>query len=358
MVLRSLSFVSEYTRVTKALLTNNLDVILKELVDTLIMNFKYFVGFEHQKIHSKFIKEIFPGDYVHLECTDKTLVFPDTIFEHDDKNTVWFFNDVYFHLHPRLKGKQVLVGHGTGFGRSVTPERTDCINKYIDVVFCNGFLEEQYRLEAGIEPQKLKQIGYTYPLLLPDVETNPLAVLFSSTYFKNWNHYDNLNKILDNFDSDLIGRVTIHPQTPEALKRPLIEACQKKENLSMVHSQEQLLHALSECSYGVFGGATSVAATYYLLGKPTIYVRGRVGVNPLKGIGWKRIKKLTNSSIFDEHLDEVTKISNWKKFNKHLILNSKPSEVVKKMFYPWNLNKTEITERLVACINELSKDKI
>jgi hypothetical protein len=317
------------------------------------MRYKYFVGFEHQKIHSAFIKKIFPGDDVVFASDDKTSEFPNSIFEHDGSDVVWFFNDLYINLHTRLKGRQILVGHGLGFGRFMTKERAHCINLYIDHVFSTGVTCEEFRIDAGTDPSKICRIGYTYPFLVPKIKTESNNILFSSSYFKNWDHYSNLNRILEHLDDTYTGFFTYHPQTPKSLIEPLLETCNSKKNISIVSTQEELLVALAKCDRGVFGGVTSVAATFMFFSKPIIYVRGRVGINPLKGLGWRRIKKLTDHPIFDKHLEECVKVSNWKTLTPEVLNSAKASHSAREIFYPWNTDESEVTQRIKQCIDNL-----
>ena len=78
------------------------------------MRYKFFVGLPllHQKIHFKFIQSIFKGGCVTCNCKTTEIKFPNEVFKHDGKDVIWFFTDIFCTLHPRLKGKQVLVGHG------------------------------------------------------------------------------------------------------------------------------------------------------------------------------------------------------------------------------------------------------
>src|SRR5258708_34815581 len=183
------------------------------------MKYRYFISLPHQEVHFRFIKSILGGKYVYHQCGINETKFNANISEEDGEDTLWFFTELTFTLHPLLKGKQVFIQHGLRFGGWVNPVtwnspfRIWCINNYIDMVFQVGLPNENDYLRHGVNPQKMRPIGYTTLFEIPELHVKPNAVLFSSTYYRNWHHYYNLANILKRLDPEIDGYLTIHPET-------------------------------------------------------------------------------------------------------------------------------------------------
>jgi hypothetical protein len=317
------------------------------------MRYLFFVGIPHQKEHFKFVYSVLGGEYVSCSFDINTKDIPEEILAKDGKDIIWFFSDIYYHLHSQLKGKQVLTKHGLCFGPWLNTQRAECINKHIDMVFQPGLTQEYPYRKFKVIPEKIKPAGYTILFEIPDVPSRENAVLFSSTCFRHWDHYDNLKGILRNIDPDIDGYLSIHPETSLPLKGPLLDICSQKKNLTLIKSQEELLHAYAFCSYNVSGGLSSVGSPFWFQKKPVIFIRGRVGLNPLKGFGWGRIKRDVGEPLFDEILDQSIKISHWKQFNPALLFKAKPAPSAIKIFYPWNFDINKTKQKIHQYIEEL-----
>ncbi len=313
----------------------------------------FFVGLPHQKIHQRFLQKMTGGDYVIYPCTVEETHFPQALLARDSGNAVWFFNDIYYDLHPLLKGRQVLARHGLRFGPWTNERRAGCINHFIDFCLAGGFPEEADYRQFGVHPDKIKRVGHTTFFEIPNWPVQPNAVLFSSTYYRNWNHYANLKMILENLDPSLHGYVTIHPETPAEIQRIFFDVCLKRKNLTWLNSQEDLLEAMAFCRWNVAGGISSVCTAFWFQRKPVLFLRGRMGANPLKGWGWFRVQRNIRQPFFDEVLEESIKITYGFQFNRRLLEQSKPSEAALKMFYPSNFDRQLTQERIRACLDEL-----
>jgi hypothetical protein len=60
------------------------------------------------------------------------------------------FNDIFYNLRPLLKGNQVLVGYGLGFGKRLPKQRVDVINNHIDLVFQTGRSHDNKCIKNGV----------------------------------------------------------------------------------------------------------------------------------------------------------------------------------------------------------------
>lgn len=317
--------------------------------------YKYFIGLPHQKIHALFVHNIFGGEFVSFECDYRQKEFPNEVLAHDGSDVVWFFNDVYLELHPKLKGKQILLGHGLGFGRYMKQTRTDCINRYFSAVFSTGVIDEDIRVEAGVRRELLYAIGYPYVFLIPKRKAKPKTVLFSSTYFGHWNHYKPLRRILNKLPNDYQGYLTIHPQTPEFLKHKLIEIAQKKQNVTLIQSQEELVDTISFCEIAV-AGLSSVTAPFWFLKRPVIYLRGAMFYKWGKGFGWKRIQNKINHPLFDQVLAESTKLCGARNFNQKALQNPACSKSAEQVFYAWNDDEEAVKNKIREAVQAVEKE--
>ncbi len=318
------------------------------------MRYKFFVGLPHQQVHAQFFHSVLGGEFVHFPCSVDENNFPDHVMAQDGDDVIWFFNDLFYHLHPRLKGKQVLLGHGLGFmGNSVTPRRVECIRHHIDRVFSTGVTSQMYRIRAGVPESLIRPVGYTLVFDIPVRPVKPNTILFSSTAHIGWNHYENLSRILERLDQSLHGYVTLHPDTPEQWRRIFVEICRDRPNLTYLETNEQLMEAYSFCAVNVGGGISSLSTVFWYLKKPVILLRGRVSRNPFKGLGWQRIKNDAHTPLFNRVLDESDKISHWKQFTKELVLKARWAPSSQEMFYPWNFDREATILKIKEFVNEL-----
>lgn len=317
------------------------------------MRIRYFVGIPHHKVHYKFYHSLLGGEFIYYPSGIYEEKFTEEVLKHDDKDVIWFFSDIYFNLHPLLKGKQILTKHGLSFGDYMNSQRAESFNMYFDFMFQTGFTQEKDHRKFRIIPEKIKPVGYTILFEIPDIPSRDNAVLFSSTCFRPWHHYGNLIKILWNLDPAIDGYLSVHPQTRQDRKKALTDISIDKKNLTLIRSQEELLEAYAFCSYNVSGGTSSLCAPFWYQQKPVIFLRGRSGFNYLKGIGWKGIKRRIGEPLFSEILDESAKISRLQDFSWELIRNARPSPSALKVFYPWNFDQRETENRVIEYIEEL-----
>ena len=321
------------------------------------MKHKFFVGPPHQKIHSRFIHRLLGGEYVEHPCTTEETNFPDSVLAHDGPDTIWFFNDIYFHLHPKLKGKQVFVGHGFGLGWAMTPARVECLNRYFDSLFETGLSPEIKDLaRQGVDPSKIRRTGYTLLFEMPDVPTETKRILFSITCYLNFNSDANLEQILKRLDPALHGSVTVHPELPADMRDSFRKICGSKNNLNFIESQEELLSEFARCQC-VVGQFSSVVTPFYFQKKPVIFLRGRVARNPFLGLGWARVRRRLGSALLDQVLDESTKISHWRQFNPKLVEQAKLAPSAQKIFFSSNYDKEKTSALIREYVRELAVDR-
>ena len=318
------------------------------------MKHKFFVGLPHQKVHSKFIHSLIGGDFVEYRCGVDETEFSSRILAHDAEDVIWFFNDIYYNLHPRLKGRQVLVGHGFGLGWFMLPRRVEMVNRYFDRVFDTGYTPEKLNLEnRGVDVKKIRQTGYTLLFEVPDLPVEPGRVLFASAFFNGWNHHKNLIEILRHLDSGIQAALTVHPETPMAVQEMFESMCIGRTNITYVKTQEQLLQEMARCACAV-GQISSVMAPFYYRNKPVILLRGHIGRNPLKGIGWGRVRSEIEDPLFVRILDESTRVSRWRQFSPETLRNAKVSASSRKIFYPINFDREATASLVRRCVEELS----
>lgn len=337
------------------------------------MRYLFFIGTPHHKIHTRFIHSLLGGEYIIHECVDNDETdFPREVFEKDGEDAIWFFPDLFINLHPRLKGKQVFIGHGLNFPPWLNSRRAECINNHIDMVFENGLTQGNDYRKFKIDLSKIKPVGYTTLFEIPNIPAEENAVLFSSTYFAAWNHDENMRKILEVLDARVKGYVAIHPSALANLKKSFVDICEKKGNIKFIRSQEELLEAYAICSYNVNGGSSSICSAFWYQKKPVVLVRGPWGRNPIravnwdwffkrndqplyKGCGWKRIENDTHEPLFSEILGQSLKISHWKQFDWNEVRRLKPAPSATKVFYPWSHDKEETKKRIFQYVKELER---
>jgi hypothetical protein len=307
-----------------------------------------------KKIHFKFIKSILKGDDVACNYDTRDTTFPKKIFLHDRKDVIWFFNDIFCHLHPLLKGKQILVGHGLGFKKRLNKQRVDTINQYIDLVFQTGVTHDQECIKNGVIINKIRKIGLTLLFEIPKLPTRPNSILFSQTAWHPWRYLVTFIDILRKLDDRIDGYLTIHPQLGKTIQNLLMEICKQKKNLTLIRTQEELLKAYAYCQYYA-GGISSTATPFWYLQKPVIFITDykKSQLNKLK------IAKYTNyPSLFYKVLNESSIFYTGMKFNVDFMKNAKISRSVKKIFYPSNFDKTLTVKLITETISEIAKKNI
>ncbi len=323
------------------------------------MKYKYFVGVEHQKIHYKFLHDLLGGEFVTYPCTIFTETFSPELLKEDNEDVIWFFSDIFYHLHPFLKGKQVLTKHGMTFGPYLDQGKANCINNYFDMVFQPGLTQENKYKQFKINPEKIKDVGFTLLFEIPELPIRKNSILFASTCFRHWNHYGNLYKILEQLEPEVDAYVSFHPYTPPNALTPFIELIRKKKGMKLLTTQEEFLEACAYCERTVCGGSGSVAAPFWFKEKPVILLRGESQVNEHAQkidpkIGWERVKKEMDETLFSKILDESEKISNWKNWDLKKVLAAKPAPTAKMIFYPSNWNKKDTEKKIKKLLKELS----
>ena len=159
--------------------------------------------------------------------------------------------------------------------------------------------------------------------------------------------------IIRRLEPSLKGYVSCHPETPEKTRHAYQSICEGKQNLEYFESQEDLLSAAAKCQYAVCGSGT-VSTLFWYQRKPVIFIRGKVGQNPFKGLGWTRIKRDTAYPLFSEVLDASPKITHWKQFNAKFLEKSKWCPATEKIFYPSNYDKELTVEKIREAVAELS----
>jgi hypothetical protein len=316
--------------------------------------YKFYINPENHKhhiIHTKFMQSILGGDYIVCNNQDGGKI-SEEILENDSENTVWFFTNIYHDLHPRLKGKQIFIGHGTSFKPNMGKEKIDCFNNYFDIVFGYSYAAENHLMLKGLNMDKYAKIPYLTVFQIPDIPVRPNSILFTSTCFHHWDHYKNLIGILKNLDERLTGYLTIHPQTPKDIIDEIHLAC--KKNIININTQEELLEAYAFCEV-VAGGSSSAIMPFFYLKKPVIFIRGYTTYPSSDNITWLDIRRSVNNKIFDMVLNESSKICHWEQFTFEFVKNAKYAESSRLIFYESNYNRQAAIEILRQSINQLFK---
>ena len=313
------------------------------------MTYKFFVGVPHHKVHLSYFQSLLGGEYVFHLCDSFEKHFPDKLLEQDGKDIIWLFSNWYPALHPLLVGKQIFVEHGLSFKPSLNKVRVDCINNHFDMVFSSGVSQRDYMLRNGVLKEKIEEIGYTTLFQIPNLPVRKGSVLFSVVSFQNWNEYKNLEIILERLDESLHGYVTLHPIMQMETKKIFNDLCEQKANLTLLDSQEQLLEAFAYCEC-IVGSSSSVCTPFWFLDKPVIFIRGKQGRNPF--IGWSRIKEKINYPLFNQVLEESTRLNHWRNFEKKLS-KAKISTSAKKIFFKSNWDKEQTNSLIKTALDKL-----
>ncbi len=318
------------------------------------MKYKFFIGLPllHQKIHFKFIQSILGGDCVTCNCVTRETEFPKKVLQHDGKDVIWFFNDIYYNLHPKLKGKQILTMHGLSFKRWIHKQRANTINNYIDLVFQTGTTHDREFVGNGVAKEKIKKIGLTTLFEIPKLPLQPNSILFSFAAFNPWNNLYSLINILRDLDTKIKGYLTIHPQVNAKTKKVLIGICEEKGNLTFLSTQEKLLNAYAYCQYYA-GGLSSVATPFWYLQKPVIFIFDH---NESQLNKFKLAKCTNHPSLFYKVINETSIFCSGMKLNLEFIKKALISHSAKKIFYPSNFDRILTTSLIKEAIEKIKKN--
>lgn len=316
------------------------------------MKIKYLISHEHHQSHLSFFKNILGGEEVYEKGRPHEIPLTDKIKSHDGKDVIWIFSHLFVRVHCGLKGRQVHVNHGISFKPWLDDERAAILNEYFDVIIGGAPMHEHTLLRYGIDPKKIRRISYPILFDIPKIPVEPDSILFSSTVYSHWNHYQNLYHILKRLHPSLKGYLTMHPNTRDAMRELLLSACQGKKNIKVLETQEELMEAYAYCA-GVVGGSSSVCAPFWFLKKPVIFLKGGEGYNPIKRFGWGEIKKQVANPAFDQILKESTKISHWLQFNPALVKKAKIAPSAASLFYPHSGDRDFAVRQIRECVAEL-----
>lgn len=314
------------------------------------MRYVYFLGYPHHRIHHKFYFSSLGGhicdNYIELRSTS----FDENILQLDSKDTVWFFSNWFPFIHERLQGKQVFIEHGLSFKPSLTPERVDCLNKYFDLIFSSGISQKNRMLNQGVAADKIREIGYTTLFEIPSAAVIPNQILLSVSFYGTWGEYDNLLHIIRHMPRELTAYVTMHPSLPAEQRQPCLQSIHNQENVHYVETQEELL-AVTASSRCILGSSSSVCTPFWYLGKPVLFVRGRLTRIPF--YGWQKVRNKMDDPLFNQILAESTRISSWKQFSPECIERAKVAPSRNKIFYPTNWDKEATLKKVQSALAEL-----
>lgn len=316
------------------------------------MKHYFFGGLPHHKVHMEFVQSIVGGEYIPYACGIEEKEFPDEILDRDGTDVIWFFNDLYFNLHPLLKGRQVYLGHGMSFKNFMNPRRAEFLNRYIDCLWVTGMPDERFVLQEGVDPKKIRRIGLPVLLDIPRVKPEPNSLLFSSTYFTRWNQDKTLLGILERLPPSLKAFVTCHPQTPPQTMKRYREICEGRPNMEYFVSHDDLIKSVARCEAALCNIGTVSTMVWYLR-KPVILTRGWVGKNPLKGLGWRRVKRWSPDPLFHRILDQSPKLTHWRQFDATFLKSVRWVPDTEQMFYPWNHDRDEMVRRVKDAVAEV-----
>ncbi|MDD5050884.1 MAG: hypothetical protein PHV93_04100 [Candidatus Pacebacteria bacterium] len=322
------------------------------------MKYKYFVGVAHQKIHYEFLHSLLGGEFVEYPCTIFTENFSPELLKEDGEDVVWFFSDIFYHLHPLLKGKQILTKHGMTFGPYLDPGKAHCINHYFDAVFQPGLTQERKHEVFKINPEKIKPVGYLLALEMPKRKTKKDSILFASTCFRHWNHYDNLFRILGKLETGISASLSFHPYTPPNILEPFLTLIRQRKDVKLLTTQEEFLESCATSERAVSGGSGSVAAHFWFQKKPLIFLRGEseVGEHQRRvdpSVGWERVKQEIDEPRFNTILDESMKISDWREWSFEKVKKAPVAVSAEKIFYPWNWSRPKTEAKIKSVLREL-----
>lgn len=316
------------------------------------MKYKFLVSsaLHHQKIHFKFIKSILKGDYVFSDIKHTAKRFPKEILRHDGPDVVWFFSELYYDLHSRLKGKQILTMHGLSFKPWFHKRRVDAVNNYLDLLFQPGIINERDCIKSGVIKEKIKKIGYTLLFEIPNLPTRKNSILFSFAIRQPWHYLNSFIEILRNLSNEIDGYLTIHPQINELVQDVLIEICRQKTNLTLIKTQQELLKAYAYCQYYA-GGVSSVADPFWYLQKPVIFITDykKTGFNK-----YKMAKRTTYPKLFHGILKESSILYSGMKLDFKFLKNAKISPSAKKIFYPSNFDRALTVSLIKDAVKQIA----
>lgn len=276
--------------------------------------------------------------------------FDRSILKLDGNDTVWFFSNWFPFIHRRLAGKQIFIEHGLSFKPSLNPERVDCLNRDFDLIFSSGVSQRNRMIKEGVNPEKIRKIGYTTLFQIPSAEVISNQILISISCYGTWNEYRNLLEIIRRMPTSITAYVTMHPSLPENQKKESMDIIQQRDNLKYVATQEELL-AVTASSRCILGSSSSVCTPFWYLGKPVIFVRGRQTRIPF--YGWQYVRNIVDDPLFNIILSESTKISSWKQFTPKLIENAKVAPSRKQIFYNTNWNKEETIKKVTLSLESI-----
>lgn len=290
----------------------------------------------------RYFHERLGGEYVTFPCTIHSENFPAHVLEQDSPDTVWFFTDLYFHLHPKLVGRQIFVGHGVSFKRNVFAQRAECFNQHIDSILCSNPVYESICRDAKVQPEKIIPVGYTTLYYLPKVPLRPKAVFIAAPFWESWNPHAELARILKRIRAPYQGYFTFHPEMPSSLSSVLINAVRGNPAITLLETQDQILEAAAFCEVAIAGNSSMLAPFWYLQ-KPFVLVAG--GLNP-----WKRIRAEANHPLFNEVLEECSRLSMSRLFHPAFLKFAKKSPAASRIFYPWQGDFPAIEAKLIEAL--------
>lgn len=309
--------------------------------------YKFFIGPEHHKTHLDFTQRILGGEYIFAGKRIGNTY--DLIKDHDNKNVVWFFADLYKDVIPYIKGKIVLIPHGLGFKPYLSGERIDILNNYVDQVWSTGrYEEEKYRIEK-IPMTKIQRIGYTPLFSIPNVPNEINSVFVSIGWFFELISWEKKLDFIKKLPPDLTIYISTHPSMPNDIQQKFIDLCNLRENLNFVGTEEEMMKVYAICNAAIVG-LSSVATPFFFLGKPVIFLKGR---NRFPFFQWQRLRQKIRINMFFKILSESTRLVEPKTISKQTILNAKVAPSGKKIFYDTNWDKNKTIELICKAVDKL-----
>lgn len=314
------------------------------------MKYVYFIGLPHHRIHHQFIYSVLGGEICNSFIELRSKEFDKNILNLDSSDTVWFFSNWYPFLQKHLKGKKIFIEHGLSFKPSLSPERVDCLNRDFDLIFSSGVSQRNRMLKEGVVPDKIREIGCTTLFQIPPADVISNQILLSISHYGTWNEYDNLLEIMKRMPNPINAYITMHPSLPENKKKECWGIIHKKSNLNYIETQEKLL-AITATSRCILGSSSSVCTPFWYLGKPVIFVRGKLTNIPW--YGWQNVRKMMDDQLFNLILAQSTKISSWRQFSTNLIENAKVPSDRKKIFFETNWDEIATTQKIKLILESL-----
>lgn len=317
------------------------------------MKIKYFISQEHHKEHLSFVKSVLGGEDVCEYARPHAVEYTENVAKHDGEDVIWIFSHVCYNIHSRIKGKQIYVSHGVSFKKWLDERAAKILNDHFSIIFGGAYMHEYTMVDAGVDKSKICPIAYPILFDIPSIPVQPNSVLFSSTVYSHWNHYQNLYHILKNLHPSLKGYLTMHPNTRDNMRELLLSACRGKNNIKVLETQKELMEAYAYCQC-VVGGSSSVLAPFWYFKKPVIFLKGGEGYNLFKRFGWSEIKKQITNPDFHQILKESTKVSHWLQFSPDLVKKAKVAPTGSKLFYPLSDDKQLAINQIRDCISLVS----